>query len=109
MVSASGFRAPCESPLDRPHPPTTEIDIMQPQLSTPQRPGMETRLSVEDFYQLLGILGRGWRFIAIGAVISLTLAAVQLAKAKPVYQASARLLVLQQGGRPLSVAGGGGG
>jgi len=61
---------------------------------------------VEDLYDFLGTLVRGWRLIAVCVGMTLTLAVIYLARVKPVYQASARLLVLQHGGQPLNVANG---
>ena len=49
---------------------------------------------------------RGWRLIAVCVGITLAMAVIYLAKVKPVYLASARLLVLQHGGQPLNVAAG---
>ena len=46
--------------------------------------------------------------MAVSAAIALTLAFIQQSKIKPTYQASARVLVLQQGGQPLNVGGKGG-
>ncbi|MGO9918575.1 MAG: Wzz/FepE/Etk N-terminal domain-containing protein, partial [Isosphaeraceae bacterium] len=54
--------------------------------------------------RLIGVLRQGWRLIAISAVVCLTLAGLYVAAAKRVYQATTRLLVLQQGGRPLNMA-----
>ena len=54
--------------------------------------------------RLIGILRQGWRLIAISAVVCLTIAGLYVAVAKRSYQATTRLLVLQQGGRPLNVA-----
>jgi len=65
----------------------------------------DTRKLVEDLYDFLGTLVRGWRLVAVCVVITMTLAVIYLARAKPVYLASARLLVLQHGGQPLNVAG----
>ena len=50
------------------------------------------------------MLRQGWRLIAITVVVCLTIAGLYVAAAKRVYQATTRLLVLQQGGRPLNVA-----
>ena len=66
----------------------------------------DSRRFVEDLYDFLGTLVRDWRLIAVCVGITLTLAVIYLARVKPVYLASARLLVLQHGGRPLSVANG---
>src|SRR5262249_40490754 len=57
-----------------------------------------------DLKELLLILRRGWRLIALGCLICLALAVIYPAGAKRVYRATARLLVLQQGGRPLNTA-----
>jgi capsular polysaccharide biosynthesis protein len=83
----------------------------RPQLESPDRSNSadsdsDTGKLVEDLHRLLGILRRGWRFIAISVAICLTLAVVYLARTKTVYESSARLLVLQQGGRPVNVSGG---
>ncbi|MBV8075467.1 MAG: polysaccharide biosynthesis tyrosine autokinase [Planctomycetaceae bacterium] len=81
------------------------IDIMQQQLDPPARSVSNARGLAEDLLAILGVLKRGWRFIAISVAICQALAIAYLAKAKPVHQASARLLVLQQGGRIVSVPG----
>jgi capsular exopolysaccharide synthesis family protein len=57
-----------------------------------------------DWGQLAGAIRRGWRLLAVSVCVTLTLAGLYLAAAKRQYQATARLLVLQHGGRPLSVA-----
>ena len=49
---------------------------------------------------------RGCRLIAVSVGITLALAVIYLARVKPVYLASARLLVLQHGGQPLNVTNG---
>ena len=56
-----------------------------------------TRERVEDLYEFLGTIVRGWRLIAVCVGITLALAVIYLARVKPVYLASARLLVLQHG------------
>jgi len=48
------------------------------------------------------VLRSGWRYPAVVGVLALTMAGLYLAGQKRMYQASARLLVLQQGGPPLS-------
>lgn len=75
-------------------------------VNLPQLPGDggDARRLVEDVSRFLGIARRGWRFILIGVVVCLTAGGIYLARAKPSYQASARLLVLQGGGRPLNVS-----
>jgi capsular exopolysaccharide synthesis family protein len=57
-----------------------------------------------DLRELLGLLRRGWRIVAISVLVCLTLAAIYLAAAERLYQANAQVLVLQHGGRPLSVS-----
>ncbi|HEV3165917.1 MAG TPA: polysaccharide biosynthesis tyrosine autokinase [Isosphaeraceae bacterium] len=78
---------------------------MQPQLQTPARAVTSDKFKfAEDLSHVVGMLRRGWRFIAVAVAISVTLAVIHLARTKTVYQASARLLVLQQGGRGLNVS-----
>ena len=50
------------------------------------------------------VLRRGWRLIALLIAVCLTLAAIYLTVAVRMYAATAQFLILQQGGRPLSVA-----
>src|SRR4051812_39412614 len=59
--------------------------------------------AVEELRVLWFTLKRGWRQIALASVICLTLAALVLAASTRVYQATARLLIVQNGGRPLNV------
>ena len=66
----------------------------------------DSRKLVEELYDFLGTIVRGWRLIAVCVGITLALAVIYLARVKPVYLASARLLVLQHGGQPLTVANG---
>jgi len=66
----------------------------------------DSRKLVEDLYDFLGTIVQGWRLIAVCVGITLALAVIYLARVKPVYQASARLLVLQHGGQPLTVVNG---
>src|SRR3954452_22674331 len=63
-----------------------------------------TRESLGDLKEYAEAVRRGWRLIVACVAISLTIAVIYLATTKRVYQATARLLVLQQGGRPLNVA-----
>jgi capsular exopolysaccharide synthesis family protein len=69
---------------------------------------LDDRRFVEDLLGFLAVLRRGWHFIAVSTVVCLTLTALYLAQIRPVYKSSTRLLILQQGGRPLSniVSGG---
>ena len=80
-----------------------EDSSMQKLASTVQT---DSRKLVEDLYEFLGTIVRGWRLIAVCVGITLALAVIYLARVKPVYLASARLLVLQHGGQPLNVANG---
>src|SRR5947208_2933175 len=68
---------------------------------------LDRRKLADDIHHLLGLLGRKWHFVATSILISLTVAALYLAKTKPVYLSSSRLLVLQQGGRGVHLATGG--
>ena len=62
---------------------------------------------IEDVFRYLGIVLRGWRFILLGLAVALTAAALHISQLQTVYKAAARLLVIQQGGRPVSVSAGG--
>jgi capsular exopolysaccharide synthesis family protein len=57
-------------------------------------------------YDFLGTLVRGWRLIAVCVGMTLALAIIYLAMVKPGYQASAHILVLQHGGRPIHIDNG---
>jgi polysaccharide biosynthesis transport protein len=57
-----------------------------------------------EIRQTIGVLRGGWRLIGISALICLIISIIYLARTKRIYQAEVRLLVLQQGGRPLNVA-----
>jgi capsular exopolysaccharide synthesis family protein len=63
-------------------------------------------LSRAGHLDLIRILRQGWRFVAFSVLVFLTLAVIYSVKAKRLYQATTRLLVLQQGGPPLPGAGG---
>jgi succinoglycan biosynthesis transport protein ExoP len=62
------------------------------------------RESIANLKEYAGAMKRGWRLIVACVAIFLTIAVIYLATTKRVYQATARLLVLQQGGRPLNMA-----
>ena len=64
------------------------------------------RKLMEDFHHYKGVVCRGWRFIALCVVASLTAAVFYIATLKPTYKATARLLVIQQSGHPVHVGGG---
>jgi len=53
----------------------------------------------------LTILKRRWRIVAVATLVCLTVAVLYLARTKRYYEASTRVLILQQGGRPLQVGG----
>ena len=57
-----------------------------------------------EIRQTIGVLRGGWRLIGISVLICLIISIIYLARTKRIYQATVRLLVLQQGGRPLNVA-----
>src|SRR5512135_2203956 len=57
-----------------------------------------------EIRQTIGVLRGGWRLIGISVLICLIISIIYLAGTKRIYQAGIRLLVLQQGGRPLNVA-----
>jgi len=59
----------------------------------------------EDLFRIGGVVRRRWRLIAVIDVVFLTLAGLYLVQTKTVYKASARLLVIQQGERPINVGG----
>ena len=69
-------------------------------------PQSDGRKLVEDFHHYKGVIFRGWRFVAICAVASLTSAVLYIATQKPTYKASCRLLVIEQSGHPVRVGGG---
>lgn len=64
---------------------------------------------VEDLRRLLGTARRGWPIVAVAVLTCLTVAAVYLARKTTLYQATSRLLILQQGRSPLSLGSGDGG
>ena len=53
---------------------------------------------------IFGLVKRGWRLIVVAVAICLTASVIILVRTKTVYKSSARLLVLQQGGRPSASA-----
>jgi capsular exopolysaccharide synthesis family protein len=59
----------------------------------------------EDLFRIGGVVRRRWRLIAVVNLVFLTLAILYLAETKTVYKATARLLVIQQGERPINVGG----
>lgn len=57
---------------------------------------------VDDLARLLGAAARSWRLVLLAIVVCLTAAAVYLARKPAVYQATARLLILQRSQNPLA-------
>ncbi len=53
---------------------------------------------------MLAVLRRGWKLLLLSVLVCVTCMTLYLVQARRVYQATCRLLVLQQGGRPLNVA-----
>lgn len=78
------------------------------QIEATPLPNGETRNLLEDIHTYVGIVRRGWKLIVLGIAITLTLATIHLARSKTMYRASARMLLIQQAGRPLNGSGGGG-
>ena len=60
----------------------------------------------EDLFRIGGVLRRRWRLVAVANLVFLTSGIFYLAQTKTVYRASARLLVIQQGERPINVGNG---
>src|SRR5512135_1181341 len=67
-------------------------------------PGTRELGLFEQIKRFTEIIRREWRLIGISTLICLAVAIIYLARTKRTYQAEVRLLVLQQGGRPLNVA-----
>jgi capsular exopolysaccharide synthesis family protein len=67
----------------------------------------DSRKLLEDAYRCAGIVARGWRFLVIGLLVAMTAAALHIARLHTSYKSTARLLVIQQGGRPVQVGAGG--
>jgi capsular exopolysaccharide synthesis family protein len=74
-----------------------QITGTRQELARPQDDGRV----IEDITRVLGILVRGWRFIVLAVAICLALAAAYAVRAQTSYQATAQLLVVQKGARPL--------
>ena len=74
------------------------------QAITSSMPNPSSQDLLKDLRELVGVFRRGWRYIALSIAISLTMAAIYLAKTSRQYQATARVLVVHQGGRPLNVS-----
>ena len=79
---------------------------MQHQLEPPTQMALASGHMVEELFVVLRGLRRGWYYIAISAVVCLALGLVYAYRATTSYQATARLLILEQGGRLLPGPGG---
>ena len=74
---------------------------MQHQLEPPTAPASSAGHLAEDLYALLTVVKRGWRYVAVSTATFLALGLTYAYLSKTTYQAAARLLVLEQGGRLL--------
>ena len=79
---------------------------MQQQLASPSPPTEVRGQLAEDLFSYLAILRRGWVYVAVSMAICLTLAVIVASRIATTYQATARLLVLQQGGARNMTSGG---
>jgi len=79
---------------------------MQHQLEPPAQPTLASGHMGEELFLVLRGLRRGWYYIAISAVVGLALGLVYAIRATTTYQATARLLILEQGARLLPGPGG---
>lgn len=80
-----------------------------PHPTLPALPKADSHGLAEDIRFLIGVVGRGWRIVAVAVLVCLTMALVFLARKKLEYCATSRLLVMQQVKSPLNVTGGGSG
>jgi len=78
-----------------------KVGFMQHQLEPPAQTALASGHMVEELHVVLRGLRRGWYYIAISAVVCLALGLVYALRATTSYQATARLLILEQGGRLL--------
>ncbi len=78
---------------------------MQQQLASPSPPTEVRGQLAEELFSFLAILRRGWIYIAVCMAICLTLAVILASRNVTTYQSTARLLVLQQGGRNMTNGG----
>ncbi|WP_406700171.1 polysaccharide biosynthesis tyrosine autokinase [Singulisphaera sp. Ch08] len=79
------------------------------ELTPPNRQDTENFRLIEDVFSHLGTIRRWWRLVALILVACIVPAVAYLARIKPVYHATTRLLIFQQGGKPLTVGSGDGG
>jgi hypothetical protein len=73
------------------------------QLPADSRPGVDIRKLLEDLQKYVGFVRRGWKQIIISVLVALTAGGIFLARSKTICKASARLVVIQQAGRPIHV------
>jgi capsular exopolysaccharide synthesis family protein len=73
------------------------------ELTSPERPASMLQELVEGPTNLVAVLWRRRRLVSACVLSCLGLAAIYLLYAPRLYQATARLLVVQQGGRPLNM------
>ena len=78
---------------------------MQHQLAPQVPPAASSGQLAEDLFSVLSILRRGWVFIAVSAAVGLTLGLFHVSKVTTSSPSSARLLVIQLGGRSRGVPG----
>ena len=64
-----------------------------------------TQWLASDLVAFIKVVKKEWRLVLFSILICLTLAILYFAGTKRMYLATTRILVLQQSGRPLSVAG----
>ncbi|MFO0953583.1 MAG: polysaccharide biosynthesis tyrosine autokinase [Isosphaeraceae bacterium] len=67
-------------------------------------PGGERRMA-DEIGDLLLAVRRGWALVAFATFVCLTVGVIYLARTGTTYKGFARVLVLQQGGRPWQIAG----
>lgn len=78
-------------------------------IAPPERQDAESYRIIEDVFTYLGTLRRWWRLVVLIVLASIVPAVAYLARIKPVYHGTTRLLIFQQGGKPLTVGSGDGG
>ena len=59
----------------------------------------------EDLYRIGGVVRRRWRLLVVVDLVFLTMGILYLVQTKTLHKATARLLVIQQGERPITVGG----
>jgi capsular exopolysaccharide synthesis family protein len=79
------------------------------ELAPPDRQDAEHLRLIEDLYSYLGTIRRWWRLVGLIVLACVVPAVAYQARVKPVYHATTRLLIFQQGGKPLRVGSGEGG